>query len=81
MGDAFHRRRLSIRSTQVSTIPAALAQRWTVPRRRAATRDLMDDLPLEAMATHEFPLDRAAEVFEALDRGEPGLLHAALRYM
>jgi 2-desacetyl-2-hydroxyethyl bacteriochlorophyllide A dehydrogenase len=80
MGDAFHRRRLSIRSTQVSTIPAALAQRWTVPRRRAATRDLLDDLPLEAVATHEFPLYRASDAFEALDRGEPGLLHAALRY-
>jgi len=80
LGGAFHRRRLSIRSTQVSTIPAALAQRWTVPRRRAAARDLLDELPLEAVATHEFPLDRASEAFAALDRGEPGLLHAALRY-
>jgi 2-desacetyl-2-hydroxyethyl bacteriochlorophyllide A dehydrogenase len=80
LGGAFHRRRLTIRSTQVSTIPAALAQRWTVPRRRAATRDLMDELPLETIATHEFPIDRAPEAFDALDRTEPGLLHAALRY-
>jgi 2-desacetyl-2-hydroxyethyl bacteriochlorophyllide A dehydrogenase len=80
LGGEFHRRRLTIRSTQVSTIPAALAGRWTVPRRRAAARDLMDDLPLEALATHEWPLDAAVQAFEALDRGHPGLLHAALRY-
>jgi 2-desacetyl-2-hydroxyethyl bacteriochlorophyllide A dehydrogenase len=80
LGDAFHRRRLTIRSTQVSTIPAALAPRWTVPRRRAAARDLMDELPLETIATHEFPLGQVSDAFEALDRGDPGLLHAALRY-
>jgi 2-desacetyl-2-hydroxyethyl bacteriochlorophyllide A dehydrogenase len=80
LGEAFHRRRLTIRSTQVSTIPAALAPRWTVPRRRAAARDLMHELPLEAIATHEFPVDRVGEAFEALDRGERGILHAALKY-
>jgi threonine dehydrogenase-like Zn-dependent dehydrogenase len=80
LGDAFHRRRLTIRSTQVSTIPAARAPRWKVPRRRAAARDLMDELPLETIATHEFPLGQVSDAFEALDRGDPGLLHAALRY-
>lgn len=80
LGGAFHRRRLTIRSTQVSTIPAAMATRWTVARRRAAARDLMDELPLAALATREWPLAEAGAAFEALDRGEPGLLHAALRY-
>jgi 2-desacetyl-2-hydroxyethyl bacteriochlorophyllide A dehydrogenase len=80
LGADFHRRRLTIRSTQVSTIPAALSPRWTVARRRAAARDLMDELPLEALATHEFAVDDAAAAYEALDRGQAGLLHAALRY-
>src|SRR2546423_2276724 len=34
LGGAFHRRRLTIRSTQVSTIPAGLSARWTRSRRR-----------------------------------------------
>lgn len=80
LGGHFHRRRLTIRSTQVSTIPAGLAHRWTIPRRRAAASDLLSALPLDTVATHTFPFEEAPEAFAAVDRGEPGLLHAALRY-
>jgi threonine dehydrogenase-like Zn-dependent dehydrogenase len=80
LGGAFHRRRLVLRSTQVSTIPAALAGEWTVERRRAEARSLLGTLPLEHLATHEFPFADAAAAFAALDRGDEGLLHAALRY-
>ncbi len=80
LGEDFHRRRLTIRSTQVSTIPARLGERWTVSRRRAVTRKLMDELPLPRLATHEFPFKDAASAYEAIDRGEPGLVHAAMWY-
>jgi 2-desacetyl-2-hydroxyethyl bacteriochlorophyllide A dehydrogenase len=80
LGGDFHRRRLVIRSSQVSTIPAALSERWTVARRRAAARDLMGELPLSELATHEFAIEDAPAAYAALDRGEEGLLHAALRY-
>ncbi len=80
LGAAFHRRRLRIRSTQVSTIPSALAARWTVERRRAKTRRLLDELPLALLATHEFSFARAAEAFAAVERGDAGLVHAALCY-
>jgi 2-desacetyl-2-hydroxyethyl bacteriochlorophyllide A dehydrogenase len=80
LGGAFHRRRLVIRSTQVSTIPVQLQDRWTVPRRRAVARELMDELPLDRLATHQFPLAEAGAAFAAVDRGDEGLLHAALWY-
>jgi 2-desacetyl-2-hydroxyethyl bacteriochlorophyllide A dehydrogenase len=80
LGAAFHRRRLTLRSTQVSSIPAAMADRWDVTRRRAAVRALLTTLPLSALATHTFPFERAADAYEALDRGEEGLVHAALCY-
>jgi 2-desacetyl-2-hydroxyethyl bacteriochlorophyllide A dehydrogenase len=80
LGGDFHRRRLVIRSTQVSTIPAALSERWTVARRRAAARELMADLPLSGLATHEFAIEDAPAAYAALDRGVEGLLHAAFRY-
>jgi 2-desacetyl-2-hydroxyethyl bacteriochlorophyllide A dehydrogenase len=80
LGGAFHRRRLVIRSSQVSTIPAALAGRWDVTRRRQVARELLADLPLSALATTEFPFEGAARAFEALDRRSEGVLHAALRY-
>ena len=80
LGGPFHRRRLALKSTQVSTIPAALSGRWSVARRRAVAARLLEDLPLEALATHVFPLDEAPAAFAAVDRGEEGLIHAALSY-
>ena len=80
LGGAFHRRRLSIRSTQVSTIPARLSQRWDVARRRRAAMRLMPELPLKLLATNELRFERAAEAFEMLDRGDRGVMHVALRY-
>ena len=80
LGAAFHRRRLTIRSSQVSTIPARLAPTWDVPRRREVALRLLRELPLELLATHEFRFERAADAYAALDRGGGGLLHAALTY-
>lgn len=80
LGAEFHRRRLTIRSSQVSTIPAALRGRWDVNRRRAAVRELLGQLPLNALATRKFAVEEAASAYAAIDRAEAGLLHAALRY-
>ncbi|MDR7276655.1 zinc-dependent alcohol dehydrogenase [Catenuloplanes atrovinosus] len=80
LGGDFHRRRLTIRSSQVSTIPAAQQDRWTRDRRRATALALMPGLPLAALATTEFAFENAPAAYEALDRGAPGVLHAALRY-
>jgi threonine dehydrogenase-like Zn-dependent dehydrogenase len=80
LGAEFHRRRLTIRSTQVSTIPARLAGRWSRERRLAVTRELLDDLPLKPLATHEFSFEDAAAAYAAIDAGLPGLVHVALRY-
>lgn len=80
LGAAFHRRRLAVRSTQVSTLPAALSSRWDRARRRRRALALMAELPLRVLATHEFGFERAADAYAAIDRGEEGLVHAALRY-
>jgi 2-desacetyl-2-hydroxyethyl bacteriochlorophyllide A dehydrogenase len=80
LGGDFHRRRLTIRSTQVSSIPAALSGSWTVARRRLVARELLANLPLDVLATHEFPVQDAPAAFRAVDRGSEGLIHAALRY-
>lgn len=80
LGGAFHRRRLQIRSTQVSTIPSRQADRWDVPRRRRAAARLMTELPLKLLATTEAAFERAADAYAALDRGDEGTMHVALRY-
>lgn len=80
LGGAFHRRRLVIRSTQVSTIPAALSGSWSIARRRAETLALMGGLPLAELCTHVFKFSDAAEAFRAVDEGAAGLMHAVLDY-
>jgi threonine dehydrogenase-like Zn-dependent dehydrogenase len=80
LGGAFHRRRLTIRSSQVSTIPARLRPLWTKERRRQAVVQLMRSLPLDALATHAFPIEEAQRAFASIDAGEEGLIHVALSY-
>jgi len=80
LGGAFHRRRLTIRSTQVSTVPARLSGTWTPSRRRLETVELLAELPLAQLCTHVFAFGRAAEAFRAVDEGIPGLMHAVLDY-
>ena len=80
LGGRFHRRRLTIRSTQVSTIPAAMAGRWTPRRRLERARELAGSLPLERLATHVVPFDRAGEGYARVDAAEPGVVHMAFGY-
>jgi 2-desacetyl-2-hydroxyethyl bacteriochlorophyllide A dehydrogenase len=80
LGADFHRRRLVIRSTQVSTIPSGLASRWDRARRREAARRLLSELPLDVLSTHEFPFERASDAYAAVAGGPGDLIHAALRY-
>ncbi|MFN2587657.1 MAG: zinc-binding alcohol dehydrogenase [Actinomycetota bacterium] len=80
LGRDFHRRRLTIRSTQVSTIPARLSARWTIERRRKRAAALLAELPLKRLATHEVPFERAPEAFRMLDRGDGDVMHVALAY-
>src|SRR5690348_4578268 len=80
LGGAFHRRRLIIRSTQVSTVPARLSGTWTRSRRRQETVELLTELPLAQLCTHVFGFGQAAEAFRAVDQGLPGLMHAVLDY-
>jgi 2-desacetyl-2-hydroxyethyl bacteriochlorophyllide A dehydrogenase len=80
LGGAFHRRRLAIRSTQVSTVPAGQSGIWTRSRRRREAVALMTELPLAQLCTDVFDFDHAADAFRAVDQGKPGLMHAVLTY-
>src|SRR6201989_616051 len=71
LGGGFHRRRLTIRSTQVSTVPARQSGVWTRSRRRQETAALLTELPLAELCTDVFDFGQAAEAFRAVDRGEP----------
>jgi threonine dehydrogenase-like Zn-dependent dehydrogenase len=80
LGGAFHRRRLTIRSTQVSTVPARQSGTWNRARRRQETVALITELPLAQLCTDVFDFGHAADAFRAVDQEKPGLMHAVLNY-
>lgn len=80
LGAEFHRRRLTIKSSQVSTIPSHLSAEWSLERRREIALDLMHQLPLERLATHTFDVEQAPDAFEKIESGLDGMMHAAFRY-
>ena len=68
LGGAFHRGRIRIVSSQVSTIDPALTGRWSRERRLALARDLLGELQLEPLITHRFPLEAAQQAYDLIDR-------------
>jgi 2-desacetyl-2-hydroxyethyl bacteriochlorophyllide A dehydrogenase len=79
LGAEFHRRRLEIRSSQVSTI-GGRAVRWDRRRRLETTQALLAELPLSFLSSHTLPFERVGEAYAALDRGDQGVVHVALAY-
>jgi 2-desacetyl-2-hydroxyethyl bacteriochlorophyllide A dehydrogenase len=79
LGAEFHRRRLEIRSSQVSQI-GGRAVRWDRRRRLETTQALLAELPLAFLSSHTFPFERVREAYAALDRGDDGVVHVALAY-
>lgn len=71
LGAAFHRKRLHLRSSQVSRLAPELTGRWDKARRFAVVLELLRRLHPARYITHRFALDRAQEAYELLDRA-PG---------
>ena len=80
LGGPFHRRRLRIVSSQVSTIDAALQPRWSRGRRLALARDLLPRLELKSLVSHRFPIDQAASAYALIDAHPEETVQVVLTY-
>lgn len=80
LGGAFHRRRLRMVSSQVSTIDATLQPRWNHERRLAVARDLLSRLALMPLVSHRFAIGRAAEAYQLIDQHAGETLQVVLEY-
>lgn len=69
LGDTFHRRRLELRASQVSSIPPRLRERWTHARRWTLVLSLLRERGLDALLATPTPFERAAELYASLDTG------------
>ena len=80
LGGAFHRRRLRIVSSQVSTIDAALQPRWTRERRLAVARDLLPRLELNPLISHQIRFEQAAQAYRLVDEQPAETVQVLLTY-
>jgi 2-desacetyl-2-hydroxyethyl bacteriochlorophyllide A dehydrogenase len=81
LGGAFHRRRLRLVSSQVSTLDPTLSPRWSRERRTDMVRTLLTELPLEELISHRFPFTAAASAYELLETKPEDCLQVVLGYV
>jgi 2-desacetyl-2-hydroxyethyl bacteriochlorophyllide A dehydrogenase len=65
---AFHRNRVRIVSSQVSTIDPGLSGRWTRERRLDAAWEALRILRPSRLVTHRVPFDRASDAYQLVAR-------------
>jgi 2-desacetyl-2-hydroxyethyl bacteriochlorophyllide A dehydrogenase len=67
LGGAFHRSRIKLIASQVSTLSSQLSARWDKPRRIEVAWDALRHIQPGKWITHHFPLERASEAYKLLD--------------
>jgi threonine dehydrogenase-like Zn-dependent dehydrogenase len=80
LGQGFHSRRLTIRSSQVGSVPAERAVRWSASRRMRLALSLLLDGRLDALITGESPFDELPSVMGRLARDPGAELCHRIRY-
>ncbi len=80
LGGRFHRDRIEVRSTQVSTIDPRLSGRWSRERRHELTWDWLERLDVSSLLTHEIPLADAADAYELLEERPDEAVQVLLTY-
>ncbi len=68
LGGAFHRSRIRLISSQVSTLAPELTGRWSKARRLDVAWTMLARVPLDKLITHRFALTDAAQAYALLDQ-------------
>jgi len=80
LGGRFHRSRISLTSSQVSTINPPLRGRWDRGRRMALAWERLADLDRGELLTDRYRIDDADAAYEMLSRGADGMLGTLFSY-
>ena len=80
LGEAFHARRLTVRSSQVGRLPADRTPRWDHARRLGLAMTLLADARLDALITGEDRFEELPAVMARLSRAPGDTLCHRIRY-
>ena len=80
LGGAFHRSRIKLISSQVSTIAPELSGRWDKARRFAVAWKALERIKPEKWITHRFAVEKAQEAYRLLDQNPQETIQVLIDY-
>lgn len=80
LGGSFHRSRIRLIASQVSTIDPQWSGRWSKERRFASAWRMLQHLPAQHLISHRFAVQDAAAAYQLLDRHPQDALQVVLSY-
>jgi len=80
LGGAFHRSRIKLISSQVSTVGPELSGRWNKARRFNAAWKALERIKPEKWITHNIPMDEAEEAYRLLDENPQETIQVVFDY-
>jgi 2-desacetyl-2-hydroxyethyl bacteriochlorophyllide A dehydrogenase len=80
LGGAFHRSRIRLIASQVSTIDPQWSGRWDKGRRFAWAWQMLERLPLDFLISHRFGVDAAPDAYQLIDERPGEVIQAILTY-
>ncbi len=80
LGGHFHRNRIQLISSQVSTLSPEYSGRWTKQRRLKIAWEMIRRLKPSQLITHQFLLNQAKEAYELLDKNPDEALQVIFTY-
>jgi threonine dehydrogenase-like Zn-dependent dehydrogenase len=80
LGGRFHRERIRVLSSQVSTLDPRFVGRWTNRRRLATALRMLAIHPVESLVTHRFHVDHAHDAYRLLDQNPGAAIQVIFTY-
>ena len=80
LGGSFHRSRMQLVSSQVSTIDPRWTGRWTRDRRRGVAWDALASVRPGRLVTHRVPISAASDAYALLDQHPDEAVQVLLTY-
>jgi 2-desacetyl-2-hydroxyethyl bacteriochlorophyllide A dehydrogenase len=80
LGGTYHRNRIRVISSQVSTIDPRYSGRWTLQRRMQVTRQMLTILRPGRLITHRFDVQQAQSAYQLIADRPQDILQVVLTY-
>ena len=80
LGTSFHRNRIRLISSQVSTLAPRFSSRWTKKRRIKVALEMLRELNPARFITHRFDVQQAKEAYHLLDQNPKEAIQVVLTY-